>query len=169
RPPRPILVVTMAGPLAHDHVGSREDPVELGEVMGDALQRRADLGDPPPDLVLAVGQPPLGEADLGVVGEQVEDAPAGRRDPAVVEGLQVLDGHGLALLVGHGLGGDRHVSFPFRHQEVAALPDRLYQGGMSASTLTQMDLASVYSCMASNPISRPYPDWPTPPNGEPGF
>src|SRR5262249_16327141 len=42
------------------------------------------------------------------VGEEVEDAAAGRGGPAVVERLQVLDRHALALLVGHRLRRERH-------------------------------------------------------------
>src|SRR6266511_405514 len=49
------------------------------------------------------------------------------------------------------------------------LQGRGYHGGRSASTLTHTDLVSVYSCIASNPISRPYPELRMPPNGDPGF
>jgi hypothetical protein len=41
--------------------------------MGDPLERATDVGEQLADLLLAGGQPPLGEVDLGVVGEQVED------------------------------------------------------------------------------------------------
>ena len=66
-----------------------------------------DLSVPPkspnsvPICVLPGGQPPLREVHLRVVGEQVEDAAARRRDAAVVERLQVLERDRLALLVGH--------------------------------------------------------------------
>jgi hypothetical protein len=45
---------------------------------------------------------------LGVGGEQLQDAVAGRGDTAVVEGLQIFKGDRFALLVGHGLPGEGH-------------------------------------------------------------
>src|SRR4028119_2070922 len=68
----------------------------------------AEVCDRLPDLPLPGGHPPLREHHLRVLGEQVEDAAPGRGDPAVVEGLEVLEGDGLALLVGHGLRADGH-------------------------------------------------------------
>ena len=53
------------------------------------------------DLLLAGRQPPLREEHLRVVGEQVEDAAAGRRDALVVERLEIFERDRLALLVGH--------------------------------------------------------------------
>ena len=58
--------------------------------MADRLQRAADVAEHLADLLAAVGDAPLREHDLRVVGEQVEDAPAGRGDAAVVERLEVL-------------------------------------------------------------------------------
>src|SRR5260370_39131800 len=50
-----------------------------------------------------------GRADgLSVVGEQVKNAATGRDHSCVVEGLQVVQDHRLALLVGHRLSGERH-------------------------------------------------------------
>src|SRR5690606_9901694 len=70
------------------------------------------------DLVLAGRQAPLGEVDLRVAGEQVQDAAAVRGHAPVVEGLEVLDRHALALLVGHGGLGDPHGWVPSRHGAV---------------------------------------------------
>src|SRR4029450_9524392 len=47
----------------------------------------------PPHLILPRRQAPLGEVDLSVVSEQVQDAAAGRRLATFVEGLQVFEGH----------------------------------------------------------------------------
>jgi hypothetical protein len=60
------------------------------------------------DLLLAARQPPRGEHDLGVLGEEIQDAAAGGGGPGVVEGLEVLEGDRLALLVGHCPGRDGH-------------------------------------------------------------
>src|SRR5262249_50526807 len=107
-PPRTILVLAVAGALAHDGVGAGEDPVEVRIVVRDALQRPPDVAEHLADLLFAVGQTPLREVHLRVVGEQRQDAVPGRRDAAVVEGLQVLERHRLALLVGHRLLAERH-------------------------------------------------------------
>src|SRR5262245_9988299 len=106
--PGTVAVLPMAGALAHDHVAAREHPVEVRKVMDDLLDAAAHVREQLADLVLARRQAPLGEVDLRIVGEEVEDAPAGRGLATVVEGLQVLDGDRLALLVGHRLGGDCH-------------------------------------------------------------
>src|SRR4051812_29052952 len=103
-PPGAVLVLAVAGALGDDQVGAGEDPGELAVVVLNGLQRAADVGEQLADL-LAGGQAPLGEHDLGVVSEQVQDAAAGGRRPGVVEGLEVLEGDRLALLVGHRLGG----------------------------------------------------------------
>src|SRR5215203_6882353 len=68
-----------------------------------------DIAEELPDLLLAVGQTPLGKVDLRIIGEELEDAVASRRHPTVVEGLEVLECHRLALLVGHCPCGYRHV------------------------------------------------------------
>src|SRR4051812_3961292 len=109
-PPRPVLVLAVRRPLGHDRVAAGEDPVEVGVVVADRLQLRPDLPEHLPDLLAAVGDPPLRERHLGVGGEQLEDVVAGRRDAAVVERLQVLQRDRLALLVGHHLGGYRHAA-----------------------------------------------------------
>jgi hypothetical protein len=80
--------------------------------VADPLERPADIGEALSDGLLAVGQAPLGKVDLGVVGEEVEDAGPGRGDAAVVEGLQVLERDRLALLVRHRLLSDRHHAPP---------------------------------------------------------
>src|SRR5262249_412312 len=72
----------------------------------------ADLAEELADLLLSVRQPPFREVDLRVVGEEVEDAAASGRDAAVVECLQVFEGDRLALLIGHGLVGQRHGTPP---------------------------------------------------------
>ena len=106
--PGAVLVLAVARALAGERVATAHDPVEVGVVVPDALQGPADVGEALSDRLLAVGQPPLGEVDLRVVGEEVEDARPGRRDAAVVEGLQVLERDRLALLVRHRLLSDRH-------------------------------------------------------------
>src|SRR6185369_6272999 len=108
RPPRAVLVLTVARALGDDRVAAREDPVEVREVVGDALQRRAHVAEQLADVLLAVGQSPLREVHLGVVGEQVEDAASRRCRATVVERLQILDCHRLALLVGHRLSRQCH-------------------------------------------------------------
>src|ERR1700681_4082043 len=104
-PPRAVLVLSVAGPLADEHVSAGEDPVEVGVVVGDRLQGPAHVREELADLLLAAGQAPLREVHLGGVGKQGENAPAGRGPPAVVECLEILHGHRLALLIGHGLAG----------------------------------------------------------------
>src|SRR4051794_38955310 len=98
----------MAGALRDDRVRAGEDPGELGVVVLDRRQRATDVGEQSADLLLAGGQSPLGEHDLGIVREQVQDAATRRRGAGVVEGLEVLEGNRLALLVGHRLSGDGH-------------------------------------------------------------
>jgi hypothetical protein len=44
-------------------------------VVTDGHDRGADFGEQLTDLLLAVGQPPLGEVDLRIVGEEVELTP----------------------------------------------------------------------------------------------
>ena len=50
-----------------------------------------DVAEHPADLVSPRGDAPLREVDLGVVGEQLEDAAARVGHAGVVEGLQVLE------------------------------------------------------------------------------
>src|SRR3954468_18661857 len=61
--PRAVAVLAVARALRDDRVGAGEDPVEVGVVMADRLQRRADVAEQLPDLLLAVGEAPLGEVD----------------------------------------------------------------------------------------------------------
>src|SRR6185437_12797804 len=89
-PPGAVAVLAVAGALADHHV-ARDHPVEVGVVVDDGGQGGADVTEHLADVLLAVRQPPLGEVDLRVLGEQVEDAAAGRGDAAVVERLQVLE------------------------------------------------------------------------------
>src|SRR3954469_3061056 len=91
-PPRAILVLTVTGALDDDQVRAGEEPGELAVVVLDRLQRASDIGEQSADVLLAGGQAPLGEHDLGVVGEQVQDASAGGGRAGVVEGLEVLEG-----------------------------------------------------------------------------
>lgn len=68
----------MASPLADDDVGAREDPVERSIMVGNAFKRAANIREQAADRLPAVGQPPFGEIDLRVLGEEVEDAAAVR-------------------------------------------------------------------------------------------
>jgi hypothetical protein len=83
-------VLAVAGALAYHHV-TRDHPVEVGVVVEDRGDRAADIAEQLADVLLTVRQPPLGEVDLRILGEQIQDAAAGRGDAAVVEGLQVLE------------------------------------------------------------------------------
>src|SRR5882762_8945059 len=103
-PPGAVPVLAVAGALAHHRV-TRDHPVEMGEVVQDGGDRATDVAEQLADLLLAVGQPPLGEVDLRVISEQVQDAAPGRGDATVVEGLEVLQRNRLALLVRHRLSG----------------------------------------------------------------
>src|SRR3954471_21486941 len=107
-PPGAVLVLAVTGALDDDQVGAGEEPGELAVVVLDRLERAADVGEQLADLLLAGGQAPLGEHDLRVVGEEIQDAAAGGGGAGVVEGLEVLEGDRLALLVGHRLGCDGH-------------------------------------------------------------
>src|SRR5947209_7898789 len=106
-PPRAVPVPAVAGALAHHHV-ARDHPVEMGVVVDNRGERGAHVAEHLADGLLAVGQAPLGEVDLRVLGEQVQDAAASRGDAAVVERLQVLQRDGLALFVSHRLNGQGH-------------------------------------------------------------
>src|SRR6476646_7474348 len=44
-PPRPVAVLAVTGPFAHDHVAAREDPVELRIVVTDRDDGAADVGE----------------------------------------------------------------------------------------------------------------------------
>jgi hypothetical protein len=77
-PPGAVLVPAMASPLADDDVGAREDPVERSIMVGNAFKRAANIREQAADRLPAVGQPPFGEIDLRVLGEEVEDAAAAR-------------------------------------------------------------------------------------------
>src|SRR5580704_2015406 len=88
-PPGAVTVLAVAGALAYHHVG-REHPVEVGVMVDDQGDRAADVGEQLADGLLAGRESPLGEVDLRVVGEQIQDAAAVRGDTTVVEGLQVL-------------------------------------------------------------------------------
>src|SRR3954454_6005122 len=103
RAPRPVLVLTVGGPLGDDRGAPGEDPVEVRVVVPDGLELRADVAEHLPDVLAPVGDPPLREHHLSIGGEQLKDAVSGRRHAAVVEGLQVLQRDRLALLVGHRL------------------------------------------------------------------
>src|SRR6266436_3505844 len=107
-PPGPVLVLPVAGALHDENVRAGEDVGEFGVVVLDGRHRAPDVGEQLTDLLLAGGQAPLGEHDLRVVGEEVQDAASGGRHPGVVECLEVLEGNGLALLVSHGLRGYGH-------------------------------------------------------------
>ena len=71
-------MLAMAGPLADDDVAAREDPVERSIMVDNAFQRAADISEQATDRLPAVGQPPFGEIDRRVLGEEVEDAAAVR-------------------------------------------------------------------------------------------
>src|SRR3978361_1526019 len=87
-PPGAVLVLAVAGVLRDDEGRPGEDPGELRVVVLDRGQRAADVGEQLPDLIFAARQPPLGEHDLGVLGEEIQDAAAGGGCPGVVEGLE---------------------------------------------------------------------------------
>src|SRR3954453_2914194 len=106
--PRAVAGLAVARALRDDRVGAGEDPVEVGVVVADRLQRRADVAEQLSDLLLAVGEAPLGEVDLRVFGEEVQDAVAGRSDASVVERLEVLERDRSALLVRHRLRAHCH-------------------------------------------------------------
>src|ERR1700730_743992 len=107
-PPWSVTVLSVAGALAYHDV-TCEHPVELGVVVLYRFDRAADIGEELADAFLARRQSPLGEADLGVVSEQVQDAVPGRGVPAVVERFQVFQRDRLALFVGHRLRGQCHL------------------------------------------------------------
>src|SRR5215216_2710306 len=112
-PPWTVPVLPEAGTFDGQRICTREDPVERRIVVGDGMDRLPDIAEELADLLLAVGQTPLGKVDLRVVGEELEDAVASRRHPALVERLEVLERHRLALLVGHRPFGYRHVVSSF--------------------------------------------------------
>jgi hypothetical protein len=105
-------MLSMARAFAGEQVGAGEDPVEAGIVVADRLAAAADVAEEFADLVLAAGQAPLGEVDLGIAREQVEDGAAAGGDAAVVVGLEVFERDRLALLVGHRLTGEGHGMSP---------------------------------------------------------
>jgi hypothetical protein len=94
------------GAFTDQRVGAGEDPVEVCVVVGDRLQTAAQVREHLANLFTTGGQPPLREQNLRVVGEQVENAAAGGGDAAVIEGLEVFQGNGFALFVGHRQGAD---------------------------------------------------------------
>src|SRR4249919_1259326 len=155
--PLAVAVLAHARAFAGERVGARHDPVEVRVVMEDRSQGGPDVSEHLTDLILPRGDAPFWKIDLRTVREEVEDAAAGRGDAGVVERLQVLERHRSPIFIGHARRAHRSPS------------PRAYQDGRPASTLTQTDFGSVYSCIASKPISRPYPELRTPPNGDPGF
>ncbi len=105
---------TLARPLAHDQVTTREDPIEVRIVMNDRFDRTTDIAEQFADLILASGETPLREVDLRIGGEQVKDRAARRCDATVVECFEIFQCDGLALLVGHGQLGECHGILLFR-------------------------------------------------------
>ncbi|MNO76926.1 hypothetical protein D3C76_680160 [compost metagenome] len=87
-----IDVFTITGAFADQRVGAGENPVEVCVVVGDRLQAAAQIPEHLADLVPPGGQSPLGKQNLGILGEQLENAPAGGGNAAVVEGLEVFQG-----------------------------------------------------------------------------
>src|SRR5215218_7866531 len=112
-PPWTVAVLTEAGTFDSQRICTREDPVERRIIVGDVMDCLPDIAEELTDLLLTVGQTPLRKVDLRVVGEELEDAVASRRDPTVIERLEVLERHRLALLVGHCPCGYRHVVSSF--------------------------------------------------------
>ena len=131
--PGAIHVQARARALAREHIGAGHHPVERRVVVQDVAQQAAEVGKELADLLLASGESPLREEHLGIVGKQIENAAAPRRHPLVVERLQVFEGHGLALLVGHRHTADRHLGSsyaalglqtPLANRRQAGSPDR---------------------------------------------
>src|SRR5216683_385039 len=136
-PPGSVTVLTVAGALAHHDVGG-EHPVEVGVMMDDRGDRAADIGKQLADALLARRQSPFGEVDLRIVGEQVQDAAAGRGDTAVIERLQVLQRDRLALLIGHRLSGQCHRATTVLARGNSRHPGRLRQHTSEADLLTAL-------------------------------
>jgi hypothetical protein len=67
--------------------------------MADRVDGRAHVHQYVGDLRPAVGRAPFGKADLGVIGEQIEDTAAAAHGAAVLEGLQEGQGERLALFI----------------------------------------------------------------------
>src|SRR2546427_2006174 len=109
--PWPVAVLADARPLDGECVCSGHDVIERWVVVEDRFERPAYIAEHPTDLVATFRDAPLREVDLGVHGEQLEDAAAGFGDASVVEGLEVLERNCHSLRVCHRLG-DRHVSPP---------------------------------------------------------
>src|ERR1700749_4163244 len=118
--PRPVAMLALAGALAAHHIAAGKDIVEMRVVMQDRLQRAADVAEHLPDLLLAGGDAPFREIDLGVVGEEVENAAAVPGLAGTVERLEIVDDHRLSLLVSHGLLGESHQYPPVKIARAAA-------------------------------------------------
>src|SRR6266566_4588071 len=123
-----------ARPLDGEGVSSGHDIVERVVVVEDRFESPAHIAEHPTDLVATLRYAPFREIDLGVLGEQLEDAAAGLGHAGVVEGLEVLERYRLSLRVCHRLC-DRHVSPPSsgprierRDCGVDVDPDRLWLG-----------------------------------------
>src|SRR5262249_28176728 len=74
--PWPIAMLASAGAFADHQIAAGEDPVEVRVIVADRLQGAADVAEQLADLVLAAGDAPFREIDLGIVGEEIEDAAA---------------------------------------------------------------------------------------------
>src|SRR5882672_48811 len=109
--PRAVAMFAVARALADDKIGAGEHPVEIRVVVRDRLQCGADVAEQLADLLPAGGDAPFREIDLRVAREQIEDRTAVRCGAAVVERLQIFECHRLALLVGHCLSCQCHLSF----------------------------------------------------------
>src|SRR5947208_2719113 len=108
RPPWAGLVLVMARALAHQRVGTREDPTELCVVGLRGLDGSAHIGEQLADLRFAIGKTPFWVVQLGIIGEKVEQAAFAGDRVATIDGLEIFKDDGLTLFVGHALPGDRH-------------------------------------------------------------
>src|SRR5579884_882890 len=84
------------GPFYYHEI-SLHDVVEIGIVVADRLQDRAQISEQSLIFAPTSGKPPFWEIDLCVVGEQVKDV------LAAIQPFQILERDGLTLLIGHGL------------------------------------------------------------------
>src|SRR5258706_9045926 len=85
--PRAVAMLADARPLDSEGVRSGHDVVERVVIVEDRFERPAHVAEHPTDLVATLPYAPFREIDLGVLGEQLEDAAAGFGHAGVVEGL----------------------------------------------------------------------------------
>jgi hypothetical protein len=95
----------------------------------------AEVGEELADLLLPRRQAPLRKEHLRIVGKQVENAAAAGRHAFVVERLEILQRHRLALVVGHHQSRDRHVpSLRLQHEMQKLNATIGVNGGLSSAS-----------------------------------